>query len=137
MDNPIPWLEVLGLGLAIALSPLHVALLLLLLLGLSVGLQVATPDDVFLYAKATASLLASHLDGFPEVLGGVVFSLSTSLILLLPLLALVIFGQEKARPPLQQLKQWLVVNGDPLVGVVSLLLAGYLGWQGIEGLRVA
>ena len=33
MDNPIPWLEILGLGLAIALSPLHIALLLLLLLG--------------------------------------------------------------------------------------------------------
>ena len=226
MDHPIPWLEIMGLGLAIALSPLHVALLLLLLLGpepmrrggwlvaiwmvtsavevallltvghslllsmekgtshrtgldllaagallalglnallvrrvrtqptdwsrrldslcglpllpllgLSVGLQVATPDDVFLYAKATASLLASHLDRFHEVLGGVVFSLSTSLILLLPLLALVVFGQEKARPPLERLKQWLVVNGDPLVGMVGLLLAGYLGWQGIEGLR--
>ena len=101
------------------------------------GLQVATPDDVFLYAKATAALLSSHLDGFHELVGGVVFSLSTSLILLLPLLALVVFGQERARPPMERLKQWLVVNGDSLVGAVSLLLAGYLGWQGIEGLRLA
>jgi predicted negative regulator of RcsB-dependent stress response len=36
---------------------------------------------------------------------------------------------------LQQAKGWLTRNGDLLVGGISLALAAYLGWQGIEGLR--
>jgi hypothetical protein len=39
-------------------------------------------------------------------------------------------------PGLNAGKSWLLRNADPLVGMVSLALAVYLGWQGIEGLRL-
>ena len=38
---------------------------------------------------------------------------------------------------LERGKQWLFAKGDLLVGLVSVALAVYLGWQGIEGLRLA
>jgi hypothetical protein len=38
--------------------------------------------------------------------------------------------------PLERCKQWLFSKGDLPVGLVSIFLAGYLGWQGIEGLRL-
>jgi hypothetical protein len=31
---------------------------------------------------------------------------------------------------------WLVAHADGLVASLSLVLAAYLGWQGIEGLRL-
>ena len=37
---------------------------------------------------------------------------------------------------LERGKQWLFAKGDLLVGLVSVALAVYLGWQGIEGLRL-
>ena len=39
-------------------------------------------------------------------------------------------------PALRNAKIWLLEQAEPLVGVVSLALAFYLGWQGIEGLRL-
>jgi hypothetical protein len=38
-------------------------------------------------------------------------------------------------PRLQRARSWLVARGELLVGLVSLALAVYLGWQGVEGLR--
>jgi hypothetical protein len=37
---------------------------------------------------------------------------------------------------LERGKQWLFANGNLLVGLVSIALAVYLAWQGIEGLRL-
>ena len=104
------------------------------LLALSTLFEVATPDDLFLYTKASGNLLASGLDRPHEVLAGLVFSLSTSVLLLLPLLGVVLLGQERALPLLQRIKDWIYRRGDWIVGVLSLLLAGYFGWQGIGGL---
>jgi len=106
-----------------------------LLLGLSALIQVASPDDIFLYAKATGSLLAENLKPSSELLVGALFTLATALLLLLPLLAMLLMGQQRLLPALQQAKGWLTRNGDLLVGGISLALAAYLGWQGIEGLR--
>jgi len=99
--------------------------------------QVVSPDDFFLYAKASGTLLASGLARGSEWLAGGLFILSTALLLLLPLLALLLLGRERVVPSLKGAKSWLLHNADPLVGVVSLALAVYLGWQGIEGLRLA
>ena len=60
----------------------------------------------------------------------------TGTLLLLPLLALALLGRERVLPLLQGGKAWLLAKGDPMVGLVSLALAAYLGWQGIEGLRM-
>jgi len=62
------------------------ALPLLPLLGLSSLVQVVSPDDLFLYAKASGNLLAAGLDRSREWLVGGFFTLSTALLLLVPLL---------------------------------------------------
>jgi hypothetical protein len=104
------------------------------LLAVSIGLQVASPDDLFLYARAAGSLLASGFDRLQELALGLAFSLSTTALLVLPLLTLLLLGRERVLPRLEGGKRWLFANGDRLVGGLSLLLACYLGWQGIEGL---
>lgn len=107
------------------------------LLGLSSLIQVASPDDLFLYAKASASILAAGLLRLPELLIGGGFALLSSLLLLLPLLAVIVLGRERTLPFLEGLRRWIFARGDLLVGLVSLALAAYLGLQGIDGLRIA
>jgi hypothetical protein len=107
-----------------------------LLLAISTGLQVATPDDLFLYARTAGSLLEAQLGPGQELLATALFSLTSGLLLLLPLLALLLLGQERVLPVLQRGKTWLYARGDLLVGLVSLGLALYLGWQGLEGLQL-
>jgi hypothetical protein len=113
------------------------ALPLPVLLGISAGLQVASPDDLFPFAKTAGSLLEAGLGKSQEVLATAVFSLVSSVLLLLPLLALVLLGPERVLPLLRRGKDWLYARGDLLVGLVSLALAAYLGWQGVEGLNLA
>lgn len=107
-----------------------------LLLGVSAGLELASPDDVFLLAKTAGSLLQAGLGPGGELLATAVFTLVSGLLLLLPLLALVALGAERVQPLLRGGKQWLFARGDLLVGLVSIGLALYLGWQGVEGLRL-
>lgn len=108
-----------------------------LLLGISTGLQLAAPDDLMLYAKTAGSLLEAGLPRTQEALATAVFSLMCSLLLLLPLLALLLLGRERMLPLLQGGRHWIETRGDLLMGLVSLALAGYLGWQGVEGLGLA
>ena len=107
-----------------------------LLVGLSGLLEVASPDDLFLFAKSAGNLLSADLNRGQEILATVVFSLVSGALLLAPLLAVVLAGKERALPLLQRGKQWLFDQGDVLVGLVSVALAVYLGWQGIQGLQV-
>ena len=106
-----------------------------LLLGISCGLELISPDDLFLFAKAASALLASGLSHLQEGLFTAVFTLAASLALLLPFLA-VLVGREQVVPLLERSKQLLFAKGDLLVGGLSLVLAGYMGWQGVEGLRL-
>ena len=106
-----------------------------LLLGVSCGLELISPDDLFLFAKAASALLASGLSRLQEGLFKAVFTLAASLALLLPFLA-VLVGREQVLPLLERSKQLLFAKGDLLVGGLSLVLAGYMGWQGVEGLRL-
>ncbi len=107
-----------------------------LLLGVSAAIELASPDDLFLLAKTAGSLLEAGLGRGAEVLGAAVFSLVSGLLLLVPLLALLLLGAERVQPLLRSGKQWLFARGDLLVGLVSIGLAAYLGWQGIEGLQL-
>jgi hypothetical protein len=107
-----------------------------LLVGLSGVLEVASPDDLFLFAKSAGNLLAANLNKSQEILATTVFSLVSATLLLVPLLAVVVAGKDRALPLLQRGKQWLFAQGDVLVGLVSVALAVYLGWQGIQGLSV-
>lgn len=106
------------------------------LLGLSCLIQVLSPDDLFLYAKASSSLLASGRSSLTEGALAALFSLSSALLLLLPLLGLVLLGRQRVLPWLQRGLDWLLAHADPLVGLVSLALAASFTWQGIEGLRL-
>ncbi|MEI7664691.1 MAG: GAP family protein [Synechococcaceae cyanobacterium ELA263] len=112
------------------------AMPLLPLLGLSALVQVISPDDVFLYAKASGELLAADLGTGQELLSGGLFSLATGSLLLVPFLAVLLLGQQRVQPALQGGKQWLFGNADLIVGGASLLLALYFGWQGVDGLRL-
>ncbi|MFQ6537468.1 MULTISPECIES: GAP family protein [Aphanothece] len=111
-----------------------VALPLPLLLGVSAALQILSPDNLVLFAKAAGTLLEAGLAPGQEVAATALFALTSGLLLLAPLLALVVAGRERLLPLLQGGKAWLFARGDLLLGLVSLSLAGYLGWQGIEGL---
>lgn len=111
------------------------ALPLPLLLGLSAGLQLISPDDLFLYARSAASLLEAGLSRRVEVAATVLFSLASGSLLLLPLAALALLGQQRLLPVLQSGKGWLFDNAELIVGSIGLGLAAYLGWQGLLGLR--
>jgi hypothetical protein len=112
------------------------ALPLPLLLLLSSAFQIASPDDLFLFAKTAASVLEAGLGPAQELGATVLFSLTSSVLLLGPLLALLLLGPERMLPTLRRGKTWLLTRGDAVVGLVSLALAVYLGWQGIEGLQL-
>ena len=106
-----------------------------LLLGASCAIEAISPDDLFLMAKTASALLSAGLTSTQEVLYTAGFTVASSLALLLPFLAVVI-GRHQVVPLLEKGKQLLFSNGDVLVGGLSLVLAGYLGWQGIEGLQL-
>ena len=107
-----------------------------LLLGASCALEVISPDDLFLFAKTASTLLAEGLSRVQEVLYTAAFTLACSAALLLPFLA-VLLGRDQVLPLLERGKSLLFAKGDLLVGALSLVLAGYLGWQGIEGLQLS
>jgi hypothetical protein len=107
-----------------------------LLLGASCAIELVSPDDLFLFAKAASALLASGLSRPQEALCAAAFTVASSLALLLPFLA-VLVGREQVLPLLERGKLLLFARGDLLVGALSLVLAGYLGWQGIEGIRIS
>jgi len=106
-----------------------------LLIGASCAIEVVSPDDLFLFAKGASALLAAGLGRGQELLYTASFTVASSLALLLPFLA-VLIGRDQVVPLLVKGKQLLFNNGDLLVGGLSLVLAGYLGWQGIAGLQV-
>ncbi len=112
------------------------ALPLPLLLVVSAALELASPDNLFLLAKAAGGLLAAGLGTGQEVVGAALFCLLSASLLLLPLLALAVAGGHRVLPLLEAGKGWLFSRGDLVVALVSLALAGYMGWQGIEGLQL-
>ena len=107
-----------------------------LLLAISAALEVARPDALFLFTKTAGCLIAASLGAGTELLAIGLFSLVSASLLLAPLLTLVLAGPERVLSLLELGKQWLFANGNLLVGLVSIALAVYLAWQGIEGLRL-
>ncbi len=107
-----------------------------LLIAVGIGIELASPDDLFLFAKSAGAILAAGLSTRAELTWAAVFTLVASLALLLPLLAVAI-RRDRVIPLLEGGKQLLFARGDLLVGLLSLALAIYLGWEGILGLRAA
>ena len=111
------------------------ALPLPLLLLISSATEIISPDDLLLFAKTAGVILAQGLSLQGEVASSLVFSLSASVLLLVPFVA-VVLGGERVLPMLQQGKTTLLSRGELVVGSVSLGLGGYLSWQGITGLAL-
>ena len=154
--------ELAAFGLAIGLSPLHIGLLLLLLLsvghGLLLSMDKGTGHRTGLDLLAAGALLGLgmkellHKEDGDAAPPGWTRKLDQFCAMPLPLLLAISAALEVVRPdalflftktagsllltPLERCKQWLFSKGDLLVGLVSVSLAGYLGWQGIEGLRL-
>ena len=126
-DDPPAWTRQLNRFSALPLP---------LLMALGVGIELASPDDLFLFAKSAGAILAAGLSTRAELAWTAGFTLVASLALLLPLLAVAI-RRERVIPLLEGGKQLLFARGDLLVGLLSLALAVYLGWEGIGGLRAA
>ena len=80
-------------------------------------------------------ILAQGLSLEGEIASSLIFSLSASVLLLVPLVA-VFLGRERVLPMLQQGKTTLLNRGELVLGSVSLGLGGYLSWQGITGLAL-
>ena len=125
-DNPPSWTRSIDRFVAMPLP---------LLVGLGAITEVASPDDLFLFAKSAAVVLAAGLPTWRELVGLLAFTTGASLLLMLPLAA-VLIGREKVLPLLEKGKQVLFARGELVVSGVSLALGGYLGWQGISGLML-
>lgn len=108
-----------------------------LLLLISAALQVASPDDVFLYAKAAGALFQPSWHALQDVIWSLAYGVLTSLLLLVPLVACGLVGQKRLEPALATMKGVIDRFGQPLVGVVCLVLALVVGWQGLEGLQIS
>ena len=106
-----------------------------LLLVLGAVAEVASPDDLVLFAKSAGVVLAAQLPAWQELVGLLAFTLGASLLLLAPFIA-VIVGRDKVIPVLESGKQLLFARGEVIVASVSIGLGGYLGWQGISGLTL-
>jgi hypothetical protein len=104
-----------------------------LLIALSALVQVVTPDDLLLFAKAASVILAAGMPIGQEMAGSALFTLTASALMLLPCLA-VLIGRERVLPVLERCKGLLFARGELVVAGVSLVLGGYLGWQGLTGL---
>ena len=68
-----------------------------------------------------------------EIVCSLEFSLASSLLLIVPFTA-VLVGRQRVLPWLLKGKTILLNRGELVLGSVSLLLGGYLGWQGITAL---
>ena len=112
------------------------ALPLPLLLMISAVLQVADPEDLFLYAKAAGALFKPTWHWVQDVVWSLSFSVMTSVLLLLPFLACLVVGQTRLQPTLAGMKGWLDQNGQWLLGAICLSLALMVGWQGVEDLAL-
>ena len=104
-----------------------------LLLLISSLTEVISPDDLLLFAKCSAVILAAGLPLSAEIVCSLEFSLASSLLLIVPFTA-VLIGRQRVLPWLQKGKTILLNRGELVLGSVSLLLGGYLGWQGITAL---
>lgn len=96
------------------------------------GCALISPENFVFYVKEAGLVLTNRPGLRTDLEIGSVFVLMASSLLLLPLLWILSGGRLEA--PLTRAKDWLVHRAEPMVGVLALLLAAYLGWQGIEGL---
>jgi hypothetical protein len=104
---------------------------LLVLVGAAGALL--TPENLVFYLKEASLLLINHpgLKADVEVSG--LFVLAASSLLLLPPLAWIV-SSGSIRGPIATLEEWLQHKAEWLVGVLALIFAAYLFYEGLHGL---
>lgn len=107
-----------------------------ILLLVSCVTEIISPDDLLLFAKGAAVILAAQLPLREEIACSLGFSTASSVLLLIPFLA-VLIGREQVLPLLRRGKTALLSRGELVVGSLSFGIGAYLGWQGISGLMMS
>ncbi|MFZ0407586.1 MAG: GAP family protein [Cyanobium sp.] len=106
-----------------------------LLVAIGAAGALLTPENLVFYLKEARLLLINHpgLSADLEVSG--VFALMAGSLLLLP--PLVWIGSSGSiREPIEKLNDWLQHRAEALVGVLAILFAAYLLYEGLHGLEL-
>ncbi len=120
-----------GMALRLMNKLPEMATWLLVLVGAAGALL--TPENLVFYLKEAGLLLINHpgLKADVEVSG--LFVLAASSLLLLPPLAWIV-SSGSIRGPIAALEEWLQHKAEWLVGVLALVFAAYLFYEGLHGL---
>jgi Sap, sulfolipid-1-addressing protein len=94
-----------------------------------------TPENLVFYLKQAGLLLINHPGRSADVEITVVFALMASSLLLLPPLAW-IGSSGTIRDGIASLEHWLQHKAEWLVGVLALVFAAYLLFEGLYGLEM-
>ncbi|MEB3263448.1 MAG: GAP family protein [Synechococcus sp.] len=105
---------------------------MLVLIGASGALL--TPENLVFYLKQAGLILLNEPGLTADVEITSLFTLMASSLLLLPPLAWIVSGGS-IREPIHRLEEWLQHRAEWLVGVLAVLIALYLFYEGIEGLQ--
>jgi cellobiose-specific phosphotransferase system component IIC len=87
------------------------------------------------YLKEAGLMLINHPGLSADLEITSLYALMASSLLLLPPVAW-IASQGGIRPAIEKLEDWLQHRAEPLVGVLALIFAVYLFYEGIHGLEV-
>ncbi len=122
-----------GMALRLMNKLPEMATWLLVLVGAAGALL--TPENLVFYLKEAGLLLINHpgLRADVEISG--LFVLAASSLLLLPPLAWIV-SAGSIRTPIAALEEWLQHKAEWLVGVLALVFAVYLFYEGLHGLGV-
>jgi hypothetical protein len=122
-----------GMALRLMNKLPEMATWLLVLVGAAGALL--TPENLVFYLKESGLLLINHpgLRADLEISG--LFVLAASSLLLLPPLAWIV-SAGSIRAPIAALEEWLQHKAEWLVGVLALVFAVYLFYEGLHGLGV-
>lgn len=104
-----------------------------LMLALSCGWQFLSPEDGLLYARALNQLRQSGIEGAERIGAIALLWLVSGSLMVLPLVLLMALGPTQIGRLIEPLKRGLDNHGVALMAILSLSLAGYLGWQGWIG----
>ena len=107
----------------------------LVLVGIGAAGALLTPENLVFYLKEASLLLINHPGLSADLEVGGLFGLTASSLLLLPPLAW-IGSRGGIRVAIERLEDWLQHRAEPLVGVLALLFAAYLFYEGIHGLEM-
>lgn len=94
-----------------------------------------TPENLVFYLKEAGLMLMNHPGISADLELTSLYALMASSLLLLPPLAW-IGSRGGIRTAIERLEDWLQHRAEPLVGVLALLFAAYLFYEGIHGLGV-